>query len=310
MEQTPTIAAVVPVYNAEESIGRCIDSITAQSKRDIEIIIVDDGSTDGSLAICRHKAGGDARVRVIHQTNGGRTEARRVGTEAATATWITYVDADDALLPDALLKLWARAGEDTDIVLGGAASLGSHCADSIGMAEFRHLAVRGEGTIGKPWGSLFRRACIGRYPFDVPRELNVGEDYIFWLRLVFSTDRPVHTLREEVYRKGPAHSSIRWTARYALFVDDFRTSSIPAPQRAGYMADITSDRLTNLFAVAVDQPAAQWKRSEFYRRTMADIKACGIGLPLKKRVFLHLPSRRLRVLYSRLGNLIHAIARR
>jgi glycosyltransferase involved in cell wall biosynthesis len=280
MQQPPTIAAIVPIYNAQDSIGQCIDSITSQSVPDIEIILVDDGSTDGSAAICRRKA------------------------EAATATWITYVDADDTLFPDALLRLSAQAEADTDIVLGGAESLAALPSGPIGMEAFRHMAVRGEGTIGKPWGSLFRRSCITAYLFDVPRELNVGEDYIFWLRLIFTTERPVRFLREQVYRKGPAHSSIRWTADYALFVDNFRIGSIPEPLRPTYMPDITSDRLTNLFAVAVDQPAARWKHSPFFRRTMADAETYGIGLPFKKRMFLHLPSRWLRLLYSRLGNLL------
>lgn len=304
MQQPPTIAAIVPIYNAQDSIGQCIDSITSQSVPDIEIILVDDGSTDGSAAICRRKAEADKRIRVIRQSNRGRSEARRVGTEAATATWITYVDADDTLFPDALLRLSAQAEADTDIILGGAESLAALPSGPIGMEAFRHMAVRGEGTIGKPWGSLFRRSCITAYLFDVPRELNVGEDYIFWLRLIFTTERPVRFLREQVYRKGPAHSSIRWTADYALFVDNFRIDSIPEPLRPTYMPDITSDRLTNLFAVAVDQPAARWKRSPFFRRTMADAETYGIGIPFKKRMFLHLPSRWLRLLYSRLGNLL------
>lgn len=302
--QEPSVAVVIPVYNAEETIGDCIESICAQSKTDIELIIVDDGSRDGSYAVCRNAVEKDNRIKVVRQKNMGRTVARRKGTDTATAAWIAYVDADDILLPNALKKLYDKATDEVDIVLGGGETLGNNFRSQIGIDDFRHLAVRGEGTIGKPWGSLYRRSVLSRYLFAVPRELNVGEDYIFWLRLVFHTEKPVNILNEQVYKKGKAHSGIKWTAEYALFVDNFRINSIPEELKAEYIKDITSDRLTNLFAVATDQPSKKWKHTSFYERIMDDINKYGITLPFKKIVFLKLPSRSLRRMYSATSRLV------
>ncbi len=300
----PLISVIVPTFNAAGTIEACVTSIGRQTLSDIEIVIVDDGSTDGSGPAIDRLAAVDVRIRPLHQPNRGRTEARAAGVIAAQAEWITFVDADDTLPPDALRRLYSRTAPEVDIILGAARLLPGETRDQIPMEDFRHLAVRGEGTIGLPWGSLYRRTALPRDAFELPREISVGEDYIFWLRLVFSTARPVNTVQETVYCKGRDHSNIRWTADYAARVDHYRVDAIPREQRPHYMADITADRLTNLFTLAIHQPRSHWQYSPFYRQTMADIHQYNIALPLKKRIFLRLPARWLRRAYSLLGNLI------
>ena len=306
----PLLSVIVPIYNAADTITACIESIREQTLTDIQIILVDDGSTDGSAQVIDRHAAVDVRIRAIHQTNCGRTEARAAGVRMATTEWVTFVDADDTLPDDALEKLFSKASSEVDIVLGNAHLLPNESRDQIPMSDFRHLAVRGEGTIGLPWGSLYRRSSLPHDAFDLPREIAVGEDYIFWLRLVFSSDRPVNTVYERVYTKGPDHSNIRWTADYAALVDRYRIAAIPQQERKDYMADVTADRLTNLFTVAIHQPRRHWQNSPFYRQTMADIRQYDITLPLKKRLFLRLPARWLRKAYSLLGNLIFFLKNR
>lgn len=89
------LSVIVPVYNTERFLPRCLDSIAGQTYRNLEIILVDDGSTDGSGRICDEYAVRDGRVRVIHKENGGAGSARNAGLDAASGVWVTFVDSDD-----------------------------------------------------------------------------------------------------------------------------------------------------------------------------------------------------------------------
>lgn len=91
----PTISVIVPVYNVEKYLHCCVDSILAQTFTDIEVLLVDDGSTDGSGIICDEYAQKDSRVRVFHKMNGGVSSARNLGLDEATGKWIMFVDSDD-----------------------------------------------------------------------------------------------------------------------------------------------------------------------------------------------------------------------
>ena len=94
-EQTETISVVVTVYNIESYLERCLQSILHQTYRNLDVILVDDGSTDGSAALCDRYEWEDGRVRVIHQKNGGAYSARNTGLKCAAGTWLTFVDGDD-----------------------------------------------------------------------------------------------------------------------------------------------------------------------------------------------------------------------
>lgn len=91
----PKVSVIVPVYNAEKYLRECVDSILGQTLADLELILVDDGSTDSSPAICDRYAAQDARVQVIHQANAGLSAARNRGIEVAAGEWVAFVDSDD-----------------------------------------------------------------------------------------------------------------------------------------------------------------------------------------------------------------------
>ncbi|MEG1918299.1 MAG: glycosyltransferase, partial [Oscillospiraceae bacterium] len=103
------ISVIVPVYNAEAFLRKCTDSVIAQRFSDWELLLIDDGSTDGSAALCDAIAGEDGRVRVFHQENGGVSTARNRGLSLATGDWIAFADSDDWLEPDCLQLLWDTA---------------------------------------------------------------------------------------------------------------------------------------------------------------------------------------------------------
>lgn len=302
----PTISVVVPVYNGEATIAACLESILSQRLSPREIIVIDDGSTDQTPCIldqfCQRQSR-DGLV-VLHQPNGGVSHARWQGACHATSEWLAFVDADDRLPANALELLATGIRPDTDIVMGNGQSLGADTPQTMEMQTFRHHAVRGDGTIGVPWGSLYRRCVITQELFDWPRDIVNGEDYLFWLRLVFSTGKAVSIVREAVYDKGQDHSSrlFKWTADYAHRLNRFRMKSIPEHMRAEYEADALSDRLANMFSVAICQTRRQWSGSAFYQEILQDCARLGQPLSPKRRLFFALPSRRLRRFYGWLSD--------
>lgn len=110
------VSLIVPVYNISEYLPVCVKSLQNQTAPDLEIILVDDGSTDGSGDLCDAYAREDSRIRVIHKANGGLSDARNAGMDAAKGEWLLFVDGDDYLVPDAVEQLLSYAEPDTDFV--------------------------------------------------------------------------------------------------------------------------------------------------------------------------------------------------
>lgn len=113
----PKISVIVPVYNVEKYLNRCIDSILNQTFEDFELILVDDGSTDKSLKICDEYKIKDGRIKVIHKKNGGVSSARNTGIDKATGEYITFVDSDDYISNDTLNILLDSNYQDSDLVI-------------------------------------------------------------------------------------------------------------------------------------------------------------------------------------------------
>lgn len=152
----PIISVIVPVYGVESCLERCVDSLLAQSLRDIEIILVDDGSPDACGMICDRYAARDARVRVIHQENAGLSAARNTGLDAAQGEWIMFTDSDDRVEPD-----FCRIPYETALARG---------AD---LVMFGYLAHRTDGRIERksaPSGALGQEEAV-RYV--VQKSINV-----------------------------------------------------------------------------------------------------------------------------------------
>ena len=106
MNEQPKVSVIIPVYNTEKYLRECLDSVINQTLRDIEIICVDDGSTDGSSAVLEEFAAKDHRVAVIKKGNGGQSSARNRGMLSATGEYIYFLDSDDYIRIDALEQLY------------------------------------------------------------------------------------------------------------------------------------------------------------------------------------------------------------
>ena len=95
LNELPCVSVVIPVYNVEKYLIRCLESVILQTYRNLEIVLVDDGSTDNSGKICDEYAERDSRIKVIHKENGGLSDARNVGIKSASADYIVFIDSDD-----------------------------------------------------------------------------------------------------------------------------------------------------------------------------------------------------------------------
>ncbi len=136
---TPKVSVVVPVYNTEQYLKQCIDSITAQTLSDIEIILVDDGSGETCARLCDEIAKTDARIRVIHKENEGPGYTRNVGIQAATGEYIGFVDSDDYIHPEMYQSLCRAADEHgADLVISGVSFVGGNTFRAAGEYVEKH----------------------------------------------------------------------------------------------------------------------------------------------------------------------------
>ena len=111
------ISVIVPVYNLENYLNRCIDSVLRSTYADFELILIDDGSTDASPRICRDYAGRDNRVRLLRQENRGVSAARNRGLEVCRGEWVVFVDGDDCISEDFLELIARESGRNPDLML-------------------------------------------------------------------------------------------------------------------------------------------------------------------------------------------------
>ena len=121
------LSILVPVYNTEKYLRRCVDSLLAQTVEDYEVVLVDDGSTDGSGSICDEYARENDRVHVIHQENAGLSAARLAGIRASCGAYLGFVDSDDYVEPDMYERLLAPVRQDAAIEI----SISGHLVDSM-----------------------------------------------------------------------------------------------------------------------------------------------------------------------------------
>ncbi len=183
------ISVIVPVYNRKETLVRCVKSLLDQTFSDLEIILVDDGSTDGSGAVCNALSREDIRIRVIHKENGGVSSARNAGIEAAKGEYLMFMDSDDYAELQMAEKLLKSIGDDDIAICGFHHHYQGRDIVRIPnvpgqRGDENFLSLYGQGFMNMPWNKLYRRELAGR--FD--ESLSLGEDLLFNLDYLRRTD--------------------------------------------------------------------------------------------------------------------------
>lgn len=214
MGKDQKVSIIVPVYKVEEYLAECIDSILAQTYSDIEVLLVDDGSPDHCGDICDRYAEKDPRIVVVHQENGGVTSARRVGVERATGEWISFVDGDDTLPPDAI-EILINASEGHDCVRGTCFT-----DRKIQFPSHRFPILSSEACVKYILNSLFLPTlCIGIYRkpilekneiFQIPSSIVHSEDTLSLIKIILNLDH-VRYVDEIVYNYRLREDSVTHT---------------------------------------------------------------------------------------------------
>ena len=186
MEQNkPLISVIVPVYNVEKYVGRCLTSIINQSYTNLEIIVVNDGSTDNSLSVCEAYAAKDNRIKLITQENRGLSGARNTGLRHYTGEYVTFVDSDDWIhrsMIEFLYNVLMRYDSEMSLCANRRVSEGAILdkayiePDGITFSCEEFMKMFLNGTITACWARLFRRDLISGFEF--PEGLNC-EDFIY-----------------------------------------------------------------------------------------------------------------------------------
>ena len=188
------VSIVVPTYNVEKYLERCVSSIREQSYGELEIILVDDGSTDSSGIMCDELAAQDERIRVIHKENGGLSDARNFGLAAANGKYICFIDSDDWAEPDMIrnaVEMSENAGSDiviwgyyADFVDANERLISSSKRVPVSEIRFNkenpypdiELAL---GFCGYAWNKLYRRSFLREYELVFPKGISLVEDILF-----------------------------------------------------------------------------------------------------------------------------------
>lgn len=220
------ISVVIPVYNIEKYLERCLKTVTGQTYQNIQIILIDDGSADNSLQMCNQWKQKDERIEVYHQPNGGVSSARNLGIEKALGEWIIFVDGDDWIEPDMLKRMYDRAietGADMAVcsfVLEDGEKSG---ISSVFKAEGIPQVISGKQAVesrlnrrdaydvtNSPCNKLFRKKILDEHKLSFPVKRVMAEDMLFVIKAMLEVKRCV-LLPDALYhyfigRGGNSHS--------------------------------------------------------------------------------------------------------
>lgn len=194
------VSIIIPIYNAEMYLKRCLDSVIGQSYPELEIILVNDGSTDNSLAVCEAYEQKDARIRVIDKENSGVSDSRNAAMAAATGKYLQFMDSDDWLTPDAVQKMVTLAEmTGCDMVIadfyrvdGDRFSLKEHIQETkvMNRKEFAEHMMEEPADFyyGVMWNKLYKREIVENYHLACTTELSWCEDFLFNLAYIRRAD--------------------------------------------------------------------------------------------------------------------------
>lgn len=275
---SPTISVIVPVFKAEKYIEECAYSILDQISVHDELILVDDGSPDNSGYLCEKIKKIDNRVKVIHQINGGVTQARKKGVELAKGEWIMFVDADDTLAKNAINNLYSVTKKYvTEMVIG----FSYECQEKdkikqLNLDDYRNFCIIGRPIQVAPWGKLIKRSLFNKDTFEIPRKIIRGEDMLMNIRLSFSMSNDPVILYKKVYNYRNNLESVTHKFKesfdYEVEFHSLMKYSIPPFEYHKYEKAFILKRIECLKSIYEMNPfASTWLKSEFYTQLISDI---------------------------------------
>ena len=218
------LTVIIPVYRVEDTLNRCVESVLSQTVNDMEVILVDDGSPDNCPDMCDEWASRDSRIRVIHKTNGGLSDARNAGLDIATGDFVTFVDSDDYLSPDTYAPLMEKAAtcDILEFSIANRLQLQERCYDDVNQYWLDTQAYAHTYA----WNKIYRRTLFDniRYPKG-----KIFED-VYTLPLLLRQTQRVITTNHGFYHYTTNQQGITATADgrgLAMLLEAHLTSDMP-----------------------------------------------------------------------------------
>ena len=221
------ISVIVPVYNVEAYLKRCVDSVLAQTYTDFELILVDDGSPDNCPAMCDEYAKKDSRIRVIHQENGGLSAARNAGIDwvfqNSNSEWFSFIDSDDCVHPKYLeVLLNAAENTNTSVAIGGYVEFSEDMPpiETVAEPQIRNTEdffIEKNVNAIVAWGKLYRRKCFEEIRYPVGK---LHEDEFTTYKILFQEefisfiDTPLY-----FYYQNPKSITNQWNPKRLDVID-------------------------------------------------------------------------------------------
>lgn len=223
------ISVIVPVYNTEQYLTRCLESILRQTYKGFECIIVDDGSTDHSLSICKDYEKRDPRFRVFHKENGGLSSARNYGLRNAKGDFIYIADSDDELFDDTLEYLISKMKPEIDLVFGGFVFInsdekvfytttGGHdfIANSKVAMDVVAIPKKYYYTLGMTWLCMYRKSIIDKEFLEFDERYSISEDRLFLVSYIARCKNSIRFTTRPIYKYYRRETSLM-NSRYKVF---------------------------------------------------------------------------------------------
>ncbi|WP_342432778.1 glycosyltransferase family 2 protein [Neobacillus sp. FSL H8-0543] len=235
MSTNVLVSLILPIYNSEEHLAQTIDSVLNQSHKEIEVLLIDDGSIDKSLDICKHYKTLDNRVRIFAKENQGVSVARNIGLKAASGKYIRFIDSDDILPKHSTSKLVEAAEKhNSQIVIGGYEENICYKKDNNRIKRFlenenvfstedfasNYVMLKKKKMINALWNKLYCCRLIKENNILFDSDLTLGEDLIFNLS-VLRRSKKINTIEDVVYiyfiRNGFSLSQKYYSNRYYIY---------------------------------------------------------------------------------------------
>lgn len=205
------VSVIIPVYNAEKYLQKCVQSLLRQTLQDIQIILIDDGSKDASMTLCDTLAAQDSRILVIHKANGGVSSARNVGIQNAEGEYLGFVDSDDWVEPHMFETLYNTARQnEADVVMCDAVTedeIGKKTPDTITQLFGDIVLTKDKFTprllmemAGSVWRCIYNAQQIRRHTLEFNMELKFSEDRVFNIYAMGYANKVVY-LKKALYHR-------------------------------------------------------------------------------------------------------------
>ncbi len=245
----PKISVIVPVYNVEKYLRRCVDSILAQTFTDFELLLIDDGSTDGSRKICDEYAEKDSRVRVFHKENGGVASARQLGIEKALGLYSIHADSDDWIEPSMLGDMFvSMTKSNADILIsdyyeqhnGNAIYIEQNIKDDCADEEILRDILLGK-LFGALWHKMIRHSLYKTYDVHFISGINYCEDVLVFTQLLQHPVKVCHL--DKAYYHYDQSNTDSITRKYTLETFKMRQKFLES------LTKILPERLNDLIPI-------------------------------------------------------------